>query len=91
MTTMQRTGGVAAHVASGTFVVGLLMFASLLSEFTAAEGAAAAISFLVDHEPLVLAWNVVITIVFGVALVPLTLALRDRVAEQPPDGNLLDL
>lgn len=76
---MQKAGGIAAHVASGTFVIGLLMYATLLGEFTAAEGPAAAISFLIDHESVVLAWNIVITIVFGLALVPLTLALRDRV------------
>jgi hypothetical protein len=75
---MQRMGGVGAFVAAATFVVGLVMFATMLIDYTTATDPAEAVEFLVDNQLPLYVWNLVITIVFGIALVPLVLALRDR-------------
>ena len=75
---MQKLGGIAAFVAAATFLVGLVMFATMLIDYTTATEPAVAVEFLVDHQVPLYLWNLVITIVFGVALVPLVLALRDR-------------
>jgi hypothetical protein len=39
------------------------------------------VSFLVDHQGALYAWYLIILIVFGIALVPLTLALHRRVRD----------
>lgn len=78
MRALQRTGGAAAHVAAGTFVVGLLLFVTALSDFASASSAAQAIASLEADHGLIDLWILVTTIMFGIALVPLTIALRER-------------
>ena len=78
MKAMQKLGGIGAFVAAATFIVGLVMFATMLIDYTTATEPAVAVEFLVDHQVPLYLWNLVITIVFGVALVPLVMALRDR-------------
>jgi len=78
-TRTQRLGALSALVAAATFIVGIVLFATTLSDYTTGDPEPAeSVQFLVDHEALMYVWNVVIFIVFGVALVPLVLALYDR-------------
>jgi len=77
-----RIGGIAALVAASTFVIGIVMFATVMSDYAAGDpDAAESVAFLVDHQVAFLTWNVVIYIVFGIALVPLTLALHARLSD----------
>ena len=78
MQSIQKMGGIGAFVASGTFVVGLAMFATVLYDFVSATEPANAVEFIVDNQLALYIWNILITIVFGIALVPLVLAIRDR-------------
>ena len=78
MQSIQKMGGIGAFVASGTFVVGLAMFATVLYDFVSATEPATAVEFIVDNQLALYIWNILITIVFGIALVPLVLAIRDR-------------
>ena len=79
MGALQKVGGVAALIAAATFVVGLVMFATVLIDYTTADDPRDAVAFLVDNQVPLYVWNLLITIVFGVALAPLVLALHERV------------
>jgi len=78
MQSIQKMGGIGALVAAGTFVVGLAMFATMFGDLVTASDAAAAVEFIADNQVPLLLWNITITIVFGIVLVPLVLAIRDR-------------
>lgn len=86
MTKLERWGGFGAFTAAASFVVGLVMFATVLMDFTSASDPADAVAFLVDNRLALYIWNLVITIVFGIALVPLALALRDRLGADAPSA-----
>lgn len=84
MKSLQRVGGVSAVVAALTFVIGLIMFATLLIDYTTAADPGEAVAFLVDNQWSLYLWNLTITIVFGIALVPLVLALHRRLRDESP-------
>jgi hypothetical protein len=84
---MQRTGGMGALVAAATFVIGLTMFVTILLDYTTADTPAEAVGFLVGHRVALTIWNLTITIVFGIALVPLVLALHDRLRRVAPQRS----
>lgn len=75
-------GAVAAFTVAATFVVGMVMYATLLVDFTTGSDPADAVAFIADHHGLLALWNSLITIVFGIALVPLVLALRELMAAE---------
>ena len=77
MHSIQKMGGIGALVAAGTFIVGLAMFVTILGDFVSADPATAA-EFIADNQVPVYLWNIAIHIVFGIVLVPLVLAIRDR-------------
>ena len=80
-----RIGGAAALLAAGTFGYGIAMFATSLADYTDPDATAAeSVDFLVDHQGQLLAWYIGIFIVFGAALVPLALALRQRLVDHAP-------
>jgi hypothetical protein len=80
-----RIGGIAALVAAATFVFGIAMFVTTLADYTDPDATPAeSVDFLVDHQGALLAWYLGIFVVFGTALVPLGLALRDRLAPSEP-------
>lgn len=82
---LQRAGGVAGLVAAATFIYGIVMFATSLSDYTDPDATPAeSVDFVVGHQGSLLAWYLGIFIVFGIALVPLALALRDRLAPAAP-------
>lgn len=81
----QQIGGVAALSAAATFVFGFALFATLLSDYTTGDPTAGeSVAFLADNEAALYVWNLVIFIVFGVVLVPLVLALHERVRSGAP-------
>jgi len=83
MRNSNRTGGVAALVASCTFVVGIVMFVTLMADYATGDpDPGESVAFLTDHQAQFLAWNVIIYLVFGIALVPLVLALHDRLSDR---------
>lgn len=82
---LRRAGGIAGLVAAATFVYGIALFATSLSDYTDPDATPeASVEFLVDHQGSLLAWYLGIFVVFGIALVPLALALRDRLAPAAP-------
>ncbi len=81
MQSIQKMGGIGAIIAGGTFLVGLAMFAIMLGDFVSASTASDAVEFIVDNQVAVYIWNITIHIVFGIVLVPLVLAIRDRLVD----------
>jgi len=80
-----KNAGIAALIAGATFVFGIAMFATVLTEYTTGDPTPEeSVAFVVDHQAALYIWNVVIFIVFGIALVPLVLALRDRLVSLSP-------
>lgn len=81
----RRIGGVAAVIEALTFVVGIALFATVLADYVAEDATPAdSVAFLVDHQGVLHLWHIVTLIVFAIALVPLTLSLRDRLAGAEP-------
>jgi hypothetical protein len=85
LTHRQKLGGAAALTAAATFVFGFALFATALSDYTSGDPTPAeSVAFLVDHQTALYVWNLVILIAFGVVLVPLVLALRERLQAGAP-------
>ncbi|MFC7096715.1 DUF4386 family protein [Halobaculum marinum] len=81
---LRRAGGVAALVAAATFVVGFALFLTVLAAAGYGDDAARSVAFLLDNRALLTAWNLVIYVVFGTALVVLALALHRRLRDDTP-------
>ncbi len=81
MQSIQKMGGIGALIAAGTFVVGLTMFATLLMDFVSTTDPSAAVEFIADNQLPLYVWNITIMIVFGIVLVPLVLAIGDRLRD----------
>lgn len=79
MAQQQRIGGIAALSAAATFIIGIVMFATVLSDYTTGDPTPSeSVAFLADNQTAFQIWNIVIYILFGIALVPLALALHER-------------
>jgi len=79
MDTRQKAGGVAALTASATIVIGLGMYATLLSDYTAGDiEPSESVDFIAHHYSTMYIWNLIVMVVFGALLVPLALALYER-------------
>lgn len=82
---LARIGGVAALVEAATFLVGIAMFATVLGDYTSGDPTpAGSVAFLVDHRAALFVWHLVTLIVFAVALVPLALAVHQRLTAGSP-------
>ncbi|MGI9608711.1 MAG: DUF4386 family protein [Acidimicrobiia bacterium] len=85
MVQRQRVGGFAALIEAGTFIVGIVMFLTILSDYTSCDPTPSeSVAFLVDNQAALYIWNTIIFIVFGIALVPLVLALYERLKVGSP-------
>jgi hypothetical protein len=78
-----RAGAVGALTAAATFVFGIALFVTSLSDYIDAT-AAESVDFLVSHQTTLFAWYFVIFLVFGVAIIPLARALHRRLADVSP-------
>lgn len=81
----RQLGGISALVAAGTFVFGIALFATSLSDYTTGDPSTAeSVAFVQDNQTALYIWNLVIFIIFGIALVPLVVALHERLHEHAP-------
>jgi len=81
----QRVGGVAALVEAATIVVGIGLFATMLSDYATGDPTPGeSVEFLVDNEAALYIWQLITLIVFSIVLVPLTLALHERLKAGSP-------
>lgn len=85
MKDLQRVGGMAGFIAAATVVIGLGMFATLLTDYTTGDPTTGeSVAFLADNEASIFIWNLVTLIVFSLALVPFALALHERLKAGSP-------
>ncbi|MDW3214724.1 MAG: hypothetical protein R8G01_12040 [Ilumatobacteraceae bacterium] len=83
--TLTRVGGIALLLAAGTFAYGIALFATTMVDYVDPDATPAeSVDFLVGHQGSLLAWYIGIFIVFGAALVPMGLALRERFVDRTP-------
>ena len=81
MNKLQKIGGIAALVEAGTFIVGFVLYFTVLA---AADYGSLDVDplqharFLADHQAIMYAWNLIIYVFFGICLVVLALALYER-------------
>jgi hypothetical protein len=83
MNDLQQNGGVAALLMAAMFVVGFVSYLAFLagSSFESSDPAEVA-GFLADNQALLSIWHVLIYIVFGIALIVLSLGLYARLSER---------
>lgn len=79
MKDLQKTGGIASLIEAVTVVVGLGMFATLLTDYTTGDPSAAeSVAYVADNQAILYIWNTITLIAFAVFLVVVSLALHDR-------------
>lgn len=85
MSSLQKAGGIAALLQASAYVVGFAVMATLLNPGNT-EGwtVARKLAFVLEHKSLVQLWNLVIYVVFGIALVVLAVALHARMQARSP-------
>lgn len=80
-----RAGAIGALVAAATWVFGIALFVTSLSDYTDTDATPAeSVEFLVGHQSTLFAWYLVIFLVFGVAIIPLARALHRRLVDISP-------
>lgn len=85
MKTTQRMGGIAALLGAATNLFALVTLLTLLEpKGYGSDDPAQVVAFLADNEGLMRAWYVVIWLVFGVAMILLSLGLYDRLESGSP-------
>ncbi|MDH5373488.1 MAG: DUF4386 domain-containing protein [Acidimicrobiia bacterium] len=76
---LQKIGGVSALIGAATVVVGIGMYATSLSDYATGDATPGeSVAFLADHQASIYIWNLITLIVFSIFLVPLALALHER-------------
>ena len=81
-----RAGAIGALIAAATFIFGIALFVTSLSDYTEVDATVAeSVDFLVSHQSTLFAWYFVIFLVFGVAIIPLARALHRRLADVSPE------
>ena len=80
-----RAGAIGGLIAAGTFLFGIALFVSSLSDYTTGDSTPAeSVDFLVGHQTTLYVWYFVIFLVFGVAIIPLARALHGRLVDVSP-------
>lgn len=80
-----RAGAVGALTAAATWVFGIALFVTSLSDYTDGDQTPAeSVDFLVGHQSTLFAWYLVIFLVFGIAIIPLARTLHRRLADVSP-------
>ena len=80
-----RAGGLGGLIAAATFVFGIALFVTALSDYTSGDPTPAeSVAFVTSHETTFHLWYLVIFLVFGAAIIPLALALHRRLRSASP-------
>jgi len=80
-----RAGGIGGLVAAGTFVFGIALFVTALTDYTEGDPTVAeSVDFLVGNQSTLTAWYLVIFLLFGLAIMPLARSLRELLKHTAP-------
>jgi hypothetical protein len=78
-------GAIGALVATSTFVIGIALFVTSLSDYTSGDPTPAeSVAFLDQHQTTFFLWYFTIFLVFGAAIIPLARALHSRLRDASP-------
>ncbi|MEM7735122.1 MAG: DUF4386 family protein [Deinococcota bacterium] len=83
-TQFQKFGGLAALLDAATFIVGFALYFSLLASANYGDLSIDPVqhaAFLTNNQTIMYAWHFIIYVIFGIALVVLSLALHDRLKD----------
>lgn len=83
MNNLQKMGGVAALVNAAAYIVGFGMVFTLLAPIIDAKPEQY-LAFLVDNQTLLYVWHLIIYVVAGLFMLPLVLALHERLQSGAP-------
>ncbi len=83
MTNLQKIGGVAALVNATAYLIGFGMVFTMLAPILDAEPAAY-LAFMAENQTLLYVWHLIIYVIAGVFMVPLMLALHERLKAVAP-------
>jgi Domain of unknown function (DUF4386) len=83
MKDLQKMGGIAALVNAAAYIIGFGMALTLLAPVMDSEPAQY-LAFLADNQMLMVAWYIIIYLIAGVFMVPLALALHERLKINAP-------
>ncbi len=84
MKNLQKMGGIAALIHAATYVVGFVLFSTLLAGFAEDVEPIQKVAFLADNQAITYIWTLFIYVVAGVFLVILALALYERLKAGSP-------
>ena len=84
MKTLQKIGGIAALIGAATNLFALGVFITLAPKGFGSDDPGQIVPFLADNQAFMRVWNIIIYLVFGVALIFLTLALYERLKASSP-------
>ncbi len=83
MNSYQKSGGYAALINAAAYIIGFGMIATLLSPIIDAT-ADEYLAFLAANQTLMIVWHIIIYLVAGVFMVPLSLGLHERLKAKTP-------
>jgi hypothetical protein len=83
MKDLQKIGGIAALINAAAYIVGFGMALTLLAPVMDA-GPDQYMTFLADNQMLMIAWYIIIYLIAGIFMVPLALALHERLKDKAP-------
>jgi len=83
MKRLQKIGGIAALVNGIAYIIGFGMVFTMLAPILEAEPAEY-VAFLVENQTLLYSWHLIIYIVAGIFMVPLVLAIHERLKDGAP-------
>lgn len=82
---LSKAGGIGALVAAATFIFGIALFVTSLSDLVEGDPTPTeSVDFLVEHQGTLFAWYLVIFLLFGMAIIPLARALHSRLSDINP-------
>ena len=88
MNNLAKIGGVSALINATAYIVGIGMALTVLSPFIDAD-TDKYVDFLANHETMILLWYLLIYLVAGVTMVPMALAVHERLKGDAPSLTLI--
>ncbi|MEO0494448.1 MAG: DUF4386 family protein [Actinomycetota bacterium] len=80
-----RAGAIGALIAAATFLFGIALFVTSLSDYTATDTTPEeSVDFLIGHQGTLYVWYLVIFVIFGAAIIPLARSLHRRLVDVSP-------
>ncbi len=88
MKQIMKIGGMSAIGLTLIYIIGIVMNASML-DTSGITDPIELVQFMADHQGLMTAWITLLYVVFGIVLIPLTIALYELMMEKAGDRGLL--